>query len=42
MNAVAMMLIDSLGVYFCGKTVRKRFSYSPQIPYVVFNSLHPE
>lgn len=35
MNAVAIMSIDSLGAYFSGKTVRKRFSYNPMIPHVV-------
>lgn len=42
MNTVAIMLIDSLGACFSGKTLRKRYSYDPQVPHVVFNSLHPE
>lgn len=42
MNAVAIMSIDSLGACFSGKTLRKRFSYDPQVPHVIFKSLHPE
>lgn len=42
MNAEAIMLIDSLGAYFSGKTLQKRFCFDSKIPHVIFNSLHPE
>ena len=42
MNAVAIMSIDSQGIYFTSSVLNGAYIYDPRVPYQISNSLHPK